>query len=375
MLFRSFLPTTLSRQSSDTYSSSTESYTLLSHSNAQHGTVYEDANGDLRFAADEGFAGTASFEYTLLGANGETVTRRALIVVEDLNDAPELSPDHFIINEGDSFYLDQLLNNDSDADGDSINIDHIRGLEHGTITTIGNRLLFTPDEGFTGTLNFSYMAHDGTYPQRAEASLTILDQNQGVVTTDDRFIILEDHSLLTTAAKLLANDHEYDGETIQLTNVHDAQHGQVSLDVNGNITFTPDPDYAGTEAGFSYTVTDQSGNISTAHASIEVLDLREAPQVSSNTYPAINEDETISFCPEEIAKFVSDADGDQLHLDFITNIQHGTVIVENGFFTFIPEAGFSGTASFDYQANDNHRGTVQGHLEFEVLPEIGRAHV
>jgi VCBS repeat-containing protein len=363
-----FLPTTLSRQSSDTYSSATESYTLLSHSNAQHGTVYEDANGDLRFAADEGFVGTASFEYTLLGPDGETIIRRALIVVEDLNDAPELNPDHFIINEGDSFYLDQLLNNDHDADGDSINVDHIRGLEHGTITEIDNRLLFTPDEGFTGTLNFSYMAHDGTYPQRAEASLTILDQNQGVVTTDDRFIILEDQPLLTTVTKLLANDHEYDGETIQLTDVHDAQHGQVSLDVNGNITFTPDPDYAGTEAGFSYTVADQSGNLTTAHAAIEVLDLREAPQVSSNTYPAINEDDTISFGPEEIAKFVSDTDGDQLHLDYITNIQHGTVIVENGFFTFIPEAGFSGTASFDYQANDNHRGTVQGHLDFEILP-------
>ena len=363
-----FLSTTLSNQSSESYSSSIESYSLLSYSNAQHGTVYEDANGDIRFAADEGFVGTASFEYTLLGPNGETISRRALIVVEDLNDAPEVNQDHFSINEGDSFYLDQLLNNDTDADGDAITIDHIRGLEHGKISEVNNRLLFTPEEGFTGTLNFSYMAHDSTYPQRGEASLTILDQNLGAVATDDRFIILEDQPLLTTADTLLANDHEYDGEAIQLTEVHSAKHGQISMDINGNITFTPAPDYAGTEAGFSYTTTDQSGNISTGHASIEVLDQREAPQVSSTTYPAINEDESISFCPEEIAKFVSDADGDQLHLDFITNIQHGTVTVENGFFKFIPEAGYSGTTSFDYQANDSHQGTVQGHLEFEILP-------
>jgi hypothetical protein len=362
-----FLPETLSSQSSG-YSSSAESYTLLSYSEVEHGTLYEDANGDLRFAADEGFVGTASFEYTLLDANGESVTHRALIVVEDVNDAPELGTDQFVINEGDSFYLDQLLNNDQDADGDSISIDHFRGLEHGTITLVNNRLLFTPEEGFTGTIDFSYMAHDGTYPQRAEVSLTILDQNLGVSATDDRFIILEDHSLLTTADKLLANDHEYDGETILLSDVHSAEHGQVSMDVNGNITFIPDPDYAGTEAGFSYTVTDESGNLTTAHAAIEVLDLREAPRVGSTTYPAINEDETISFRPEEIARFVDDVDGDQLHLDSITNIQHGTVIVENGFFTFIPESGYAGLASFDYQANDSHRGTVQGHLEFEILP-------
>gem|GEM_PF-2278310 len=361
-----FLASSLVQETS--YSSSAESYTLLSYGSAQHGTLYEDANGDLRFATDEGFFGTASFEYTLLGPDGETITRRALIVVEDQNDLPELNPDHFIIYEGESFYLDQLLANDSDADGDPITLDHIRGLEHGTITEVNNRLLFTPDAGFTGTLNFSYMAHDGTYPQRGEASLTILDENLGAVTTDDRFIILEDHTLTTTADKLLANDHEYDGETIQLTGVHGARHGQVSMDASGAVTFIPDADYAGNEAGFSYTVTDQSGNLSTGFAAIEVLDQREAPQVSSTTYPAINEDEPITFCPEEIARFVSDADGDQLHLDFITNIEHGSVTVENGFFKFIPEAGYSGIASFDYQANDSHRGTVQGHLEFEILP-------
>ncbi|AGF76990.1 LysM domain-containing protein [Desulfocapsa sulfexigens DSM 10523] len=361
-----FLASSLVQETS--YSSSAESYTLLSYGNVQHGTLYEDVNGDLRFAADEGFAGTASFEYTLLGPSGETITRRALIVVEDQNDLPELNPDHFIIYEGDSFYLDQLLTNDSDADGDPITLDHFRGLEHGTITEINNRLLFTPEKGFTGTLNFSYMAHDGTYPQRGEASLTILDENLGPVPTDDRFIILEDHSLTTTVDKLLANDHEYDGETIQLTGVHGARHGQVSMDTSGTVTFIPDADYAGTEAGFSYTVTDQSDNLSTGFAAIEVLDQREAPQVSSTTYPAINEDEPITFCPEEIARFVSDADGDQLHLDFITNIEHGSVVVENGFFKFIPEAGYSGIASFDYQANDSHRGTVQGHLEFEILP-------
>ena len=361
-----FLPSTLTNESP--YSASAESYTLLTYGNSINGEVYEDANGDLRFKADPGFSGTASFEYTLLGPGGEHITRRALVVVEDLNDAPLLNQDHFIINEGEPFYLDQLLANDSDADGDTIVLDHVRGLENGTITEVDNRLLFTPDNGFTGTLTFSYMAHDGTYPQKGEASLTVVDKNLGPNTTNDRFIILEDHSLTTTAAALLANDHEYDGESIELTSVHSARNGEVSMDAHGNISFTPDPDYAGTDAGFSYTVTDQSGKSSSGKAIVEVLDQREAPQVSSTTYPAINEDEPITFCPEEIAKFVSDADGDQLHLDSITNIQHGSVVVENGFFKFIPEAGYSGTASFDYQANDSHRGTVQGHLEFEILP-------
>ena len=35
---------------------------------------------------------------------------------------------------------------------------------------------------------------------------------------------------------------------------------------------------------------------------------------------------------------------------------------------FVADKDFTGTASFDYQADDNHRGTVEGHLEFEVRP-------
>jgi len=127
-----FLPSSLVQESS--YASSAESYTLLSYGNAQHGTLYEDVNGDLRFAADEGFAGTASFAYTLLGPSGETITRRALIVVEDQNDLPELNPDYFIIYEGDSFYLDQLLTNDSDADSDQLHLDAITNIQQGTVT-------------------------------------------------------------------------------------------------------------------------------------------------------------------------------------------------------------------------------------------------
>jgi hypothetical protein len=363
-----FLPSALVNDTLSSYSSTTSDYHLISYDNAQHGTIQEDANGDIRFLADPGFVGTASFEYSLLGPNGDTIIRRALIVVEDVNDMPILEEDHFTIAEGEGFFLDQLLTNDHDPEGDPLSLDHFRGLDHGSISVVNNRLLFTPEDGFNGELDFSYWVKDraGSYPQMGQASLTVEPRNLPPVTGDDHFITLEDQALTVTVAKLLSNDHDYDGEAIQLSSLHDARHGQVSLNPDNTITFTPDADYAGNDAGFSYTVMDDSGNPATGYAAVEVLDLREAPIVSSSNYPAINEGETITFCPEEIAKFVSDADGDQLHLDSITNIVGGTATVVNGFLSFVPDAEFHGTASFDYQANDNHRGTVQGHLEFEV---------
>ena len=358
-----FLPTALTEELQDAsyYSSSAESSTLVSLGKSEHGEVRLDDNGDIRFEAEAGFVGTATFEYDLRGPDGEITTHRALVVVEDVNDPPQLEDDHFTINEGEVFYLDHLLDNDSDADGDTLTLDHFRGLDHGEVSVLDNRLVFVPDEGFTGAIDFSYWVRDGagSYPHMARADLTVLEQNPEVNTTDDHFILLEDQPLVTTVDKLLGNDLIDDG-SIHLTGLQDADHGRVSMEQDGTITFVPDPDYAGTEAGFSYTVEDDSGNVGTARANIEVLDVRDSPQVSSTTYTGANEDEAITFTPDEIARFVTDPDGDQLHLDFVTNVEGGRVEVENGLYTFIPDPDYAGSASFDYQANDNHRGTVRG---------------
>jgi len=50
---------------------------------AEHGRVYRDANGDLRFEAEAGFSGQASFLYQLADSAGRIITRRALVDVYD----------------------------------------------------------------------------------------------------------------------------------------------------------------------------------------------------------------------------------------------------------------------------------------------------
>jgi CshA-type fibril repeat protein len=179
--------------------------------------------------------------------------------------------------------------------------------------------------------------------------------------------VLEDQSLSITVDKLLENDVEHDGESITFTGLGEAVHGTVQRQPDGTILFTPEPDYVGTAAGFSYSVEDDSGNSSTGWVSVEVLDVREVPLVIAGTRAPILEDEILTFTPEEIAGFIYDADGDVLHLDFITNIVGGEIVTANGYYSFVPDHNFSGHASFDYRANDNHRGVVDGHLEFDIL--------
>ncbi|BCL62393.1 hypothetical protein DGMP_30860 [Desulfomarina profundi] len=347
-----------------------ESPTFLSFGTAQHGRIVREANGDIRFQADPDFSGIASFRYTLLDDSGNRLEKVARIHVENVNDAPILLDDEFTLDEGEHFSLENLLTNDRDPEGDLLKIDHLRNIDHGHIVQDNGHFFFQPEAGFHGDIIFSYWVRDhaSSYPVMGESVLHYLDRNLGPTTGEDHFLIMEEDQLNTTVDKLLANDQEFDGENIVFDSLGPARHGSVVMGQNGEIVFTPTPGYSGTEAGFGYRVKDESGHLATGFARVEVLDRREDPVVSSSTRPAIMEDELLAFTPDEVAKFVTDPDGDPLHLELISNINGGSIITRNGWYTFQPDPEFSGRASFDYQAGDNRGGHVSGHLEFDILP-------
>ena len=76
-------------------------------------------------------------------------------------------------------------------------------------------------------------------------------------------------------------DSDADGDTLRITAVDGARHGQVVLNADGTITFTPDADYNG-EAGFSYTVGDGKGGFDTAQVRVDVTPVNDAPVASGD---------------------------------------------------------------------------------------------
>ncbi|PKG57242.1 S-layer family protein, partial [Shewanella sp. GutDb-MelDb] len=92
-------------------------------------------------------------------------------------------------------------------------------------------------------------------------------------------IVLEDTPYTFNAADILANDSDVDGDLITIQSVGNAEHGSVSLDVNGNILFTPDVGYTGS-ASYEYTITDPSGLTDTATVYFDILPTRDYGFVS-----------------------------------------------------------------------------------------------
>ncbi|RYG56537.1 hypothetical protein EON80_29265, partial [bacterium] len=138
---------------------------------------------------------------------------------------------------------------------------------------------------------------NGLHPQ-----LTILPVNDLPVVRGETIAgadVVEDVVLRIAPGLLLANDSDVDtdpltshGEAPQvlaITAVGGAQHGTVRLLDDGQIEFTPEPDYAGT-ASFVYTVDDGHGGRVQGTATLNLAPVNDAPVVTG---------ETVTFAEDE----------------------------------------------------------------------------
>ncbi|QGY40221.1 tandem-95 repeat protein [Pseudodesulfovibrio cashew] len=79
----------------------------------------------------------------------------------------------------------------------------------------------------------------------------------------------EGETIHLTTADLLASDSDADGDILSVASVGSAANGTVSMDEDGNITFTPDDGFFG-RATFEYTVEDGNGGTDTATVTLNI---------------------------------------------------------------------------------------------------------
>ncbi len=105
------------------------------------------------------FNGIDSFTYTIsdgILADIATVS----VTVGLVNDSPIAQNDTASTPEDTPITI-QVLNNDSDVDGDSLIIHSITQGANGTVTTNSTTITYTPHLNFTGTNSFTYTVSDG----------------------------------------------------------------------------------------------------------------------------------------------------------------------------------------------------------------------
>ncbi len=82
------------------------------------------------------------------------------ITVTNANDPPVAVDDSNTTPENTPVTID-VLNNDSDIDGDTLTVDSVTQGTSGSVTNNGNDVTYTPAPGFSGTDSFTYTISDG----------------------------------------------------------------------------------------------------------------------------------------------------------------------------------------------------------------------
>ncbi len=109
--------------------------------------------------------------------------------------------------------------------------------------------------------------------------VTRIDDKTAVEANRDGVSGIEDVELLINSADLVANDElgGFKGRQLSVVGLTDVQHGQAWLDTNGFIHFKGDANYDGKEAGFSYVVKAENGQIAVARVDVSLDPVNDAP--------------------------------------------------------------------------------------------------
>ncbi|MDW7773933.1 MAG: Ig-like domain-containing protein [Desulfobulbaceae bacterium] len=169
------------------------------------------------------------------------------------------------------------------------------------------------------------------------------------------YTIAEEGSLIATAggtpAGVLDNDT---GGAIEAVLVTGPAAGTLvgGLAVNGSFTYTPNPDFNGSDI-FTYTANDGAGgpNSNTATVTITVTPVNDPPAaVDDSAATSIDTAVNINVVSNDM-----DADGnlDPASVTVTTPAANGSAVPDgDGTVTYVPNSGYSGSDSFAYQVCD-----------------------
>jgi DNA/RNA endonuclease G (NUC1)/fibronectin type 3 domain-containing protein len=165
-------------------------------------------------------------------------------------------------------------------------------------------------------------------------------------------------------AKPITLDAATPGGALTYTILTGPFHGGLT-GTGANRTYTPAPDYNGTDT-FTWRVNDGTNNSNTSTFTINVSEVNDPPTASADS-KSTTANNAITFPGSDLTTNDSAGPANEAgQLLTVTNVTatgntHGFVSLNSGNVTYLPDAGYTGPASFTYSVCDN--GTTAGSLD------------
>jgi CshA-type fibril repeat protein len=373
---------------------------------AQGAWVLNTATGTVTFTPVAGFVGAATIPYTIQNNAGQTSNQANLTVTVSAPSAPIATNDNTTTTGTTPTTLMPAGNDTAGGNGatlapGTIDLDPSTAGQDTTLTVAGQgawtlntttgQVTFISVAGYTGTATIPYTIKDnyGTTSNQADLSVTVsvptapIANDDSAPTTGTNPVTLTPvtNDVAGAGATLVVGTIDLDPATPgQQTTQTTAQGAWALNTTTGQVTFTPAAGFVGT-ASIPYTIQDSYGQTS----NVAILSVT----VSKPVAPTANDDSatTTGTTPATLTPAGNDTDGGNgavlapgtIDLDLATPGQQTTRTTVEGIWaldtgigsvtfgqvTFLPGAGFKGTATIPYTIQDNY-GTSSNQATLSV---------
>ena len=326
-----------------------DTLTVSSASMASAGTgAVSPSGGSVLYTPPTNFTGPATINYTISDGNGGLDSATVAVTVVNTNDPPVANPDARTVSEDSVNNAIDVLANDTDPDGDSLNVTQASA-GNGTVSILGNSTVrYTPNPNYFGGDTINYTISDGSLTASSTVSVTVSPLPDAPVANNDTASVAEDSS--NNQINVAANDTDADNDTLTVSAASTTT-GTVTFS-GGSVFYTPPANFNG-QATINYTISDGNGGSDSAVVTVTVTNQNDPP-VANNDTASVDEDSTANII--NVTANDTDPDGDNLTVT-AASATAGIVTPSGGNVVYTPPANFVGQATINYTISDGNGGT------------------
>ena len=298
----------------------------------------------LRYVPSANYNGPDSFTFTVNDGTADSAPAVITVDVQPVNDAPAALNDSASLDEDSSV---NLVLRGTDIEGSTLTFSIVGSPGHGVLNGTPPNVTYVPTANYFGNDSFTFKVNDGELDSAvATVSVTVRPVNDAPVALNQDVTLAEDGS-----ANVLLLGTDIEGSLLTFSVVDAPAHGVL----NGTppeLTYVPSANYHGSDT-LTFKVNDGTVDSAVAVVRITVTPVNDAPVATPQSVSTL-EDTSLN-----VTLSGTDIDGDSLTYTVVNGPANGSLSGTAPNLSYVPNANFNGTDSFDFVAND---GTVDSPL-------------
>lgn len=331
------------------------------------------------------------------------------------NTAPKTTEDTATVTAGSSVTID-VLSNDTDANNDTLYLQHMTDGDFGTVVLKSGKLVYTADPAYTGTDSFTYYASDAKGGITAgTVTVTVVNTSTVTDTDGDGLTDAQEQTLGTNPAVADSDvdgipdkvevgadltkpiDTDADGK-IDALDTDDDDDGILTKgedkNADGDNNPATQPTDTDSDGKPNYIDNDDDGDGKLTKAEDDNTDGDGNPQTNPRDTDGDGipdpldptDSATINIAPKAVADSASvvagsavtidalandtDADGNTLTLESVVDGAHGVVSIMSNKVVYSADTNYVGTDSFSYVVADGNGGKSTGIISVTITAKI-----